>query len=73
MRQGWESGISGEMPLCAACEIPIIRKADTASFLCSLFSLIWKRQFERRGKREKRREQKETAILWRALPFLSGK
>ena len=72
MRQGWESGISGEMPLCAACEIPIIRKADTASFLCSLFSFLWKRQFERRGKREKRREQKETTILLRALSFLFG-
>ena len=46
------------MPLCAACEIPIIRKADTASFLCSLFSLIWKRQFERRGKREEKRKNK---------------
>ena len=70
MRQGWESGISGEMPLCAACEIPIIRKADTASFLCSLFSLIWKRQFERRGKREENKKKRQFSG-WNCRFFLA--
>ena len=55
-----------------AHKILIIRKADTASVLFSLFSLIWRRQFKRKVKREKRREQKETTILLRALSFLFG-
>ena len=70
MRQGWESGISGEMPLCAACEISITRKADTASFLCSLFSLIWKRQFERRGKREENKKKRQFSG-WNCRFFLA--